>query len=74
VHSKREVQGVIKDLNRQYGLTILLATQDKVEADNLCDRTAIIERGKIVALDTSHGFRQNISPHEYEPTREMFTT
>ncbi len=50
--SRREIQAVVRELRDQYGTTILLATHDLTEAENLCDRIAIIDRGKIIALDT----------------------
>ena len=68
--SKRDVQEVIEKLNQEFGTTILLTTNDVVEADNLCDRIAIIDSGKIVALDTPEGLKQIISPNGHEPTLE----
>lgn len=68
--SKREVQEVIEELNRESGTTILLTTHDMLEADNLCDRIAIIDNGSIVALDTPKGLKQIISPNGHEPTLE----
>lgn len=37
---------------RQRGVTVLLTTHDMEEAERLCDRVAIMDRGRIVALDT----------------------
>jgi ABC-2 type transport system ATP-binding protein len=68
--SKREVQAVIRELNQDSGTTILLTTHDMVEADNLCDRIAIIDSGKIVALDNPEGLKKIISPNGHEPTLE----
>jgi len=68
--SKREVQSVIKELNQESGTTILLTTHDMLEADNLCDRIAIIDSGKIVALDNPQGLKKIISPNGHEPTLE----
>ena len=68
--SKREVQSVIMELNQDSGTTILLTTHDMVEADNLCDRIAIIDSGKIVALDNPQGLKKIISPNGHEPTLE----
>jgi ABC-2 type transport system ATP-binding protein len=68
--SKREVQAVIKELNEESGTTILLTTHDMLEADNLCDRIAIIDSGKIVALDNPEGLKKIISPNGHEPTLE----
>ncbi|MCJ7700478.1 MAG: ABC transporter ATP-binding protein, partial [Anaerolineales bacterium] len=50
--SKREVQAVIRELRDDYGTTMLLTTHDMHEADILCSRVAILDRGDIVALDT----------------------
>lgn len=68
--SKHEVQDVIRELRDEHGTTILLTTHDMLEADNLCDRIAIIDSGKIVALDTPLGLKGLISSNEHEPTLE----
>ena len=68
--SKREVQEVIEELNQESGTTILLTTHDMLEADNLCDRIAIIDSGKIAALDTPQDLKKIISPNGHEPTLE----
>ena len=68
--SKREVQEVIRELNHDSGTTILLTTHDMMEAENLCDRFAIIDSGKIVALDTPQGLRESISQNGSRATLE----
>ena len=68
--SKREVQAVVQELNQEYGTTILLTTHDMSEADNLCDRVAIIDRGKIVALDTPKALKNMISKNGNNLTLE----
>ena len=68
--SKREVQAVVRELNREHGTTILLTTHDMLEADQLCDRIAIIEGGKIVALDTPGALKRSINRNGHEPTLE----
>src|SRR6202043_4264845 len=42
---------ILGELNRE-GQTILLTTHYMEEADELCDRVAIMDHGKILALDT----------------------
>jgi ABC-2 type transport system ATP-binding protein len=68
--SKREVQEVIEELNQDSRTTILLTTHDMLEADHLCDRIAIIDNGRIVAMDTPQGLKKIISPNGHEPTLE----
>jgi ABC-2 type transport system ATP-binding protein len=41
----------VRDLNRR-GHTIIYTTHQMVEAEELCDRVAILHQGRIVALDT----------------------
>ncbi len=49
----------IQKLN-QNGTTILLTTHYLEEADRLCDRIAIVDHGKIAALDTPKGLKSKI--------------
>src|SRR5258706_600885 len=42
---------ILRDLHKQ-GRTIVMSTHYMEEADQLCDRLAIIDRGKLLALDT----------------------
>jgi ABC-2 type transport system ATP-binding protein len=50
--SKQDVQRFILRMRREHDTTVFLTTHDMDEADRLCDRIAIIDDGKIVALDT----------------------
>jgi ABC-2 type transport system ATP-binding protein len=50
VQSARSIRGLIQDLKTK-GITVLLTTHYIEEADQLCDRIAIINHGRIVALD-----------------------
>ena len=68
--SKREVQAFVRELRDQHDTTILLTTHDMVEADALCDRVAIIDGGKIVALDTPEALKQSVSRNGHVPTLE----
>ena len=47
----REIRRIVSELARQ-GVTVFLTTHYMEEADQLCNRVAIIDRGRIVALDT----------------------
>ncbi|MCD6563970.1 MAG: ATP-binding cassette domain-containing protein [Thermoproteales archaeon] len=50
-NSARKIREIIRDLKKE-GKTILLTTHNMYEADILCDRIAIINKGKIIALGT----------------------
>lgn len=68
--SKREVQAVVRELNEQHGTTILLTTHDMSEAEALCHRIAIVDNGKIVALDAPQALKRLIPRNGHEPTLE----
>jgi ABC-2 type transport system ATP-binding protein len=42
------------------GVTVVLTTHDMEEADRLCDRIAIMDHGRILAMDTPEGLRRLI--------------
>jgi ABC-2 type transport system ATP-binding protein len=50
--SRSHVWEMIRSLRDKSELTILLTTHYMEEADKLCDRIAIVDHGKLVALDT----------------------
>lgn len=50
----------IATLAREKGITIILTTHYMEEADQLCNRVAIIDHGKIVALDTQQNLKDGI--------------
>lgn len=50
--TRRNIWDHIEKLNKNEKLTIILTTHYMEEADYLCDRIAIIDHGKIIALDT----------------------
>ena len=51
VKSVRVIRKLVRDLNEE-GLTVFLTTHNIEEASRMCDRIAIINRGKIAAIDT----------------------
>jgi ABC-2 type transport system ATP-binding protein len=70
-HSKREVQAFVREMRDDHDTTVILTTHDMYEADGLCDRIAIVDRGKIVALDTPEGLKQQIAQKNgHAPTLE----
>ena len=59
--SSVEIREFIKKLNRENGTTVIITTHMMVDADLLCDRIAIVDHGRIVALDTSPNLKKLIS-------------
>src|SRR5262245_24825378 len=58
--SKQDVQRFILRMRREHDTTVFLTTHDMDEADRLCDRIAVIDNGKIVALDTPAALKREI--------------
>ncbi len=50
--SKRDVQLFVRQLRATHDATVVLTTHDMDEADRLCDRIGVLNRGRLVALDT----------------------
>jgi ABC-2 type transport system ATP-binding protein len=49
---------------RDEGRTVLLTTHYMEEADQLCDRIAIVDHGRVVALDTPEGLKRGLRATE----------
>lgn len=56
----RELRQVVKNLQSQQK-TILLTTHYMFEADELCQRIGVVNKGKLVALDTPQNLKQAVS-------------
>lgn len=59
--STSDIRGLIRQINTEQGTTIILTTHMMTEADMLCDRLAIIDKGNIVALDTPARLKKLVS-------------
>ena len=59
----RDIRAIILGLKAQ-GVTVFLTTHYMEEADRLCDRVAILDKGSIVALDTPLNLKHNISQED----------
>ena len=66
VQSSHLIRSIIADLN-SHGITFLLTTHNMEEANQLCSRIAIINQGKIVAIDRPEVLKKHIeSLHSVE--------
>ncbi len=58
--TREHIWAYIKKLAQAEQMTIILTTHYMEEADMLCGRVALIDRGKIVQLDTPEGLKQQM--------------
>lgn len=58
--SRESMWKYVKTLVKEEKITIILTTHYMEEADMLCDRIGIIDKGKIVALDTPAGLKAGL--------------
>jgi ABC-2 type transport system ATP-binding protein len=60
----RQIRSQIRELSEKQGKTVLLTTHYMDEADQLCDRVAFINNGKIVAVDTPNRLKAMVKEKE----------
>jgi ABC-2 type transport system ATP-binding protein len=77
--SRVDVWEMLTRIKRERQLTILVTTHYMDEADRLCDRIAIVDKGRLVALDTPRALKASVpgassieaqfghEPHDWEP-------
>jgi ABC-2 type transport system ATP-binding protein len=58
--SRVAVWEMITSIKQKRNLTVLITTHYMDEADRLCDRIAIVDHGKLVALDTPRALKSSI--------------
>lgn len=60
--ARRAVWERLRELRREYGMTVLLTTHDMEEADELCDRIAMLHLGKIATVGTPAELKAGVGP------------
>ncbi len=68
--SKRQVQKYILEIQKNHDTTVLLTSHDLDEVEKICQRVAIINKGKFIACDTPEGLKQSISNNGKKVTME----
>lgn len=68
--ARRNLWELIKDI-RSKGTTVIITTHYMDEAEILCDRIAIIDSGKIVALDTTDKLIDDLVATGFERPKEV---
>ncbi|MFA6049088.1 MAG: ATP-binding cassette domain-containing protein [Candidatus Micrarchaeia archaeon] len=66
--SRAHVWDYIGEINKKQKLTILMTTHYMDEAEKLCDRIGIMDKGKLVALDTPQGLVEKVGTEVLEVT------
>ena len=67
--AKRNLWNLVKELNEE-GMTIVLTTHNMEEAEYLCNRIAIMDKGSIIAQDTPQQLILDFAPDPHEtPTQ-----
>jgi ABC-2 type transport system ATP-binding protein len=61
VQNRVNFWNLLEKINKEKKITILLTTQYLEEADRLCQRVAIIDHGKVVAIGTPSELKKSIS-------------
>lgn len=61
--ARRDTWSLIEQV-RDSGVTVILVTHFMEEAERLCDRVAVIDRGRVVALDTPEGLVSTVAPEQ----------
>jgi len=64
VQSVLTIRNLVRKLNED-GLTIFLTTHNMEEANQMCDRVAIINNGKIAAIDTPEKLKKTIKKLQF---------
>ncbi|MFQ5832417.1 MAG: ATP-binding cassette domain-containing protein [Candidatus Thorarchaeota archaeon] len=61
--SSREIRGIISEMATE-GRTIILTTHNMQEAQDLCSRVAVINKGRIAAIDTPTNLRRTFEKRQ----------
>ncbi len=68
--ARRNLWDLIKEI-RDNGTTVVITTHYMDEAEQLCDRVAFVEAGKIIALDTPDQLIDNLVASGFERKKEV---
>lgn len=58
--TRRDTWEYIGRMNEQAGVTVVLTTHNMEEADQLCERVAIVDQGEVAALDSPAALKESL--------------
>ncbi|MDQ2973369.1 MAG: ABC transporter ATP-binding protein [bacterium] len=68
--ARRNLWELIKDVQKR-GVTVIMTTHYMDEAELLCDRVAVMDNGKIIALDTPKNLVKNLLKKGFKKTQHV---
>jgi ABC-2 type transport system ATP-binding protein len=68
--ARRNLWDLIRDI-RQKGTTVIITTHYMDEAEQLCDRIAILDEGKIISLDSPDKMIDDLVASGFEKAKEV---
>ena len=68
--ARRNLWGLIREI-RDKGATVVITTHYMDEAENLCDRVAIVDSGRIVSIDTPDQLIDHLVASGFERQKEI---
>lgn len=74
VASAHTIRDIVVRLNRRRAMTVFITTHNIDEAGDLCHRVAIIDRGRLVAIDTPQHLRSTVESRRSVEVRFEGTT
>jgi ABC-2 type transport system ATP-binding protein len=69
--SKKDVQKFVHDLRDNHDATIVICSHDMDEAESLCDRIAIMDGGKLIAVGTVAELKTLVAERDGIPNPSM---
>ncbi len=61
--ARHSVWARVAEMQERYGMTVVLTTHYMEEADELCDRVALMHQGKLRAVAEPDSLKQSLGPH-----------
>lgn len=68
--ARRNLWDLIREV-RDRGVTVIMTTHYLDEAELLCDRVAIMDKGKIIALDTPHALIKQLLKRGFKKSQQV---